>query len=334
MLTRIHLWDFTVFEELELSFSPGVNLFIGENGVGKTHLLKLLYATLSAHQKEASIPEKLQRVFLPQNNRLGRLVRRVKGSATAWAEIYFQQARLEFNFSNHAVDRFKTLNDDWPADVGDAVYVPVKEMLANAPGFRSLYNRREVHFEEIYYDLIDKAYLPVARGPHSGPRRALLSRLEQLLEGRVIVRGEEFFLKNSSGDLEFTLLAEGFRKFALLWILIQNETLIDGSTLFWDEPEANINPALSRVLVELFLELQRQGVQLFIATHSYALLKQFDLLAGPDNQLRYFSLYRSGEGQVVASSTDRYDTLTPNAIENENLRIYDEQVQKSLGESR
>ena len=30
-------------------------------------------------------------------------------------------------------------------------------MLANAPGFRSLYARREIHFEEIYSDILMKA---------------------------------------------------------------------------------------------------------------------------------------------------------------------------------
>lgn len=29
-------------------------------------------------------------------------------------------------------------------------YIPVEEMLSNTPGFRSFYEKREIHFEEVY----------------------------------------------------------------------------------------------------------------------------------------------------------------------------------------
>ena len=48
-----------------------------------------------------------------------------------------------------------------------------------------------------------------------------------------------------------------------LWLLIQNGTLTEGSVLFWDEPETNLNPKLFGPVVEILLELQRQGVQIF-----------------------------------------------------------------------
>ena len=43
-ISSIKLQNITVFSDLDLSFSTGINIFIGENGAGKTHLLKLLYA--------------------------------------------------------------------------------------------------------------------------------------------------------------------------------------------------------------------------------------------------------------------------------------------------
>ncbi len=46
---------------------------------------------------------------------------------------------------------------NWNASPIESVYIPVKEMLANAPGFRSLYAQREIHFESIYADIIDRA---------------------------------------------------------------------------------------------------------------------------------------------------------------------------------
>ena len=42
-LTRIYLEGFTAFARLELELNPGINVFLGSNGTGKTHLLKVAY---------------------------------------------------------------------------------------------------------------------------------------------------------------------------------------------------------------------------------------------------------------------------------------------------
>lgn len=63
---------------------------------------------------------------------------------------------------------------------------------------------------------------------------------------------------------------------ALLWQLVKNGTLEKGSVLFWDEPEANINPTYLSIIVELLYELQRDGVQIFVSTHDYMLAKYFE----------------------------------------------------------
>jgi ABC-type multidrug transport system ATPase subunit len=52
-------------------------------------------------------------------------------------------------------------------------------------------------------------------------------------------------------------------------LLIQNGTLLNGSVLFWDEPETNLNPKLFGPLIEILLQLQHSGVQIFISTHDY-----------------------------------------------------------------
>ena len=46
MLKTLELQNFTVFKEATLNFSPGLNVIIGENGTGKSHLLKLGYAMM------------------------------------------------------------------------------------------------------------------------------------------------------------------------------------------------------------------------------------------------------------------------------------------------
>ena len=151
-ITRIKLDQFTAFERLDLRLSPGINVFLGANGTGKTHLMKVLYAACDITKSGLSFPEKLIRVFLPSGRAIGRLVKRKKTSSRCSIEIYRGDLRLKAAFTNHStasesaqVSGFK----DWNTRPVESVYIPVKEMLSNAPGFRSLYSQREVHFEEL-----------------------------------------------------------------------------------------------------------------------------------------------------------------------------------------
>lgn len=76
--------------------------------------------------------------------------------------------------------------------------------------------------------------VPIMRGPMDPDRKRLLATLQKAIEGRVAVKNEEFFLRSKEGNLEFSLVAEGIRKLALLWLLIQNGVLQEGSVLLWD----------------------------------------------------------------------------------------------------
>lgn len=48
MIKHLALHNFTVFKDADLQFSPGLNVIIGENGTGKTHLLKIAYLLSNA----------------------------------------------------------------------------------------------------------------------------------------------------------------------------------------------------------------------------------------------------------------------------------------------
>ena len=62
--------------------------------------------------------------------------------------------------------------------------------------------------------------------------------------------------------------------------------------LFWDEPETNLNPRLFGVVIEVLLELQRAGVQIFLATHDYVILKELDLQQQSGDEILFHSLHR------------------------------------------
>lgn len=109
------------------------------------------------------------------------------------------------------------------------------------------------------------------------------------------------------------LVAEGLRKLAMLDRLIATGALLDSGMLFWDEPEANLNPRLVRPLAQTILDLSRQGLQVFIATHSLFLLRELELLLAqpwvmpdqrPDQAPRFFGLHSGEEGVNVRSGPE------------------------------
>jgi ABC-type ATPase involved in cell division len=341
LLESIRFIKFTAFDELKVNFSPGINIFIGENGTGKTHILKAAYSSCAIVKSKGDFAEKINNVFYPSGKKIGRLIKRasgiVNGSIEATRNIEKKNVAIKLSFSSHSTKPDQTMISGatkiWMDNPIESAYIPVKDMMANAPGFSSLYEVREIHFEEIYVDIIRKAYLPVLKGTTDKERRRILEILQVAMDGKVVIKNEEFFLTNKRGKLEFTLLAEGYRKLGLLYILLQNGTLLNGSTLFWDEPETNLNPKLMQSIVGILLEMQRFGVQIFLATHDYVLLKEFDLQLKNSDQILFHSLFRNSRDEVELTSTEKYLQINPNAIDDTFGGFIDREIEKSMGKS-
>lgn len=341
MIDKLKVKNFTAFDSMDIDFSAGVNIFIGENATGKTHILKAVYSSCQITKSKKGFANKINDVFYPAGKQIGRLVKRTKGSNSGWIELKRtltngQEATIRLSLTNHNTtpEQAKVTGSTklWMEEPFEAVFIPVKDMMANAPGFRSMFALRNLHFEEVYLDIIDHAFLPSIKGPIEKDRATILEILQKAMEGKVIEKKEEFFLKNKQGELEFTLLAEGYRKLGLLWLLIQNGSLLNGSVLLWDEPETNLNPKLLETVVKILMALHRLGVQIFVTTHDYILLKEFDLATKPGDRIKYHALYRTKEDNEVAySSADNFQDISPNAIDDTFGSIINRQILKDMG---
>ena len=103
--------------------------------------------------------------------------------------------------------------------------------------------------------------------------------------------------------------------------------------LFWDEPETNLNPKLYRMLMHVLLELQRNGVQVFLATHDYVILKELDLQKTDTDKVAFHSLYHSEtDGEIACHTSGDYLGIHPNAIAEAFSDVYDRVVERSLGD--
>lgn len=69
MLQQLDIKNFTVFQNADLTFANGLNVVIGENSSGKTHILKLAYSIIaaSAEAEKSSARKPRPRVFYKEN---------------------------------------------------------------------------------------------------------------------------------------------------------------------------------------------------------------------------------------------------------------------------
>src|SRR3546814_2279664 len=75
-ICKLYLKNFIAFTDLSIDFSPGINIVIGENGTGKTQLLKAILALSSAEahgaQTDEQLARKLCRLYHPLSGQIGR----------------------------------------------------------------------------------------------------------------------------------------------------------------------------------------------------------------------------------------------------------------------
>src|SRR5574344_921812 len=105
MLKKAVIKNFGPLPNGEYQFSPGLNVVIGENGLGKSQLLKLLYAVLKVNADakdftkaalQKAYADKLVGVFRP--DALGRLVKRKQGRERCEVRLDMEDAALSCAF--------------------------------------------------------------------------------------------------------------------------------------------------------------------------------------------------------------------------------------------
>ena len=337
LLKRLHIENFTVFEKATFEFCPGINVLIGTNGTGKTHLLKLAYAGATGRTSRDAML-RLVDLFQPTGGNRMHLVRHGQDRAilnvvsdrmeSKWLMTVFMPDERDDTEKPSVEKRY---HHSGAGDEGRTVFVPSKELLAHAAGIRSFIEVYQSSFDLTFKDILDLAYLPPLKDPPKGAFYECMQGIQQAIGGKTRVEGEEFRLQQGRRELEFSLVAEGHRKLALLWKLIENGSVKPGTLLLWDEPEANLNPELIGLLVDVLWRLSRAGVLVVLATHSYVVLREIDLGAQPSDSVRYFALSRPNAKLPVAVEVrDSYNELTENAIARKSIDLYERGLDRAL----
>jgi predicted ATPase len=347
-LRSANLADFTVFGSAKFEFCDGVNVIIGANATGKTHLLKLLYTACAASPKraepklqaekfEALLSQKLASVFRPNDDDLSRLVRR--GCNQASFAVDWQGEKKSASGTLAAQVSFKIGDDGLfhlkfeHKDAIRSVFIPSREVLAMFPGFIPAYEERELAFDETYFDIC-KALMHNRLKTRKSDRVKLVETLEQVLGGSVVLDGMKFYVRQAGEKgrgTEAQLVSEGMRKLAMLAHLIHNGAVQRQGIVFWDEPESSLNPGMIPVMAKVLAGIAEMGIQVFIATHDYLLTRELSLMAeyGPRGKgkapsIKFFCLSKDAKtGGVVPDQGDVLADLDKNPILEEFVAHYE-----------
>ena len=270
MITNLQLKNFTAFTELTIDFSPGINIVIGENGTGKTQLLKAIL-TLSgpdawSEQAHEKLANKLCRIYQPLSDKVGDLRRAgTRGNAVLGASFASGQ-KITAKFSGNATAAKVTPGiGGAPAA---ALFIPTKEVLSLVRGLTADEPHQptiERIFDDAYLDL---AHQLIREGADDldakvqlDPRFAsIVPRLANLIGGRYELHGGRFcfqpgayieklgassaatkaaqnfqdsvqkFVPTKAPLLSSGMTAEGFRKIGVLQRLLSNGSLNPGTT--------------------------------------------------------------------------------------------------------
>ena len=350
MIEQLELKNFTVFNDLKIKFSPKINVIIGENGTGKTHVLKAAYALCSGNQKfkddvkldnddiEEALTTKLVRLFLPLDEKLGKMRRYGVTENAGIKACFASDKKIALNF--HTNSKSVTIQEDEPYKrySRDPVFIPTKEVLSFMKGFTSLYAKYGLSFDQTYQDICLLLDLPEVRAEalHEKSKWAM-AEIEKICGGRFIFHGGgKIVFRTQNAEFSANSMAEGFRKAGMLSRLLETGAIQPGISgpLFWDEPEANMNPNLLKLLVQIMLELSRNGQQIILATHDYVLLKWFDLLMdkNKDDHVCFHTLYHDQDtSEIKIASTEEYLDITPNPIDEAYGLLINQEIEKEMG---
>ena len=315
-----------------------INLIVGENGSGKSFLLKALYSAMRTieeykrgddRRSESEIlSEKLYWTF--QTEKIGDLVSKTAVESLS-CEITLNNKEFHYKFSKDTTKNIPLLRNQTLPRTSNSIFLPAKEVLSI---YHLILESREKDklfgFDDTYLDLVRALALPRKGGRNDEEFAGSRKALEEILGGKVEYDENSKRWQFSKGNQKFAIgvTAEGIKKIAILDSLLANRYLDTESVIFIDEPESALHPAAISKFLDIIYVLADSGVQFFLASHSYFVIKKLYLIARRKNlSIPFISLHNSLQGKEMETEYDDLKNGMPdNSIIDESIRLYEEEI--------
>ena len=293
-ITHVEINDFLVFKgKFTADFCKGINVLIGGNGTGKTTLMKAMYNYFMGKRQLIQLFDNPIPIITGVQNAMNLI------------SDFSETPRL--------------------------LYLPEKDILEHAKGLLPFIEQKSTGFDQIYRDILVRAQ-DIPTNNQTETQKKIGEMITDIIGGYIKWEQSEgsFYTVRTDGTrIPFAVEASGFKKLGFLGLLVASGQLESGSVLFWDEPENSLNPERVPKLVDILLELSRNGAQVFVATHSEILAGYFAVNRKKEDDVTFISLYKYGE-QVKATASSRFDLLEPNNLTAEPVKLYEKAIEKGL----
>lgn len=340
-IQAVELENYGNISAFKCSDFSNINLIIGENATGKTFLLKALYSAVRAMEDykrgddvrsmSEILSEKLRWTF--QVDKLGDIVNRSANESLRFKiETDHKQNCLEYQFSQSASTKVGSVTAPEARKDGDSIFIPAKEVLSL---FSVILKSREVDkafgFDDTYYDLVKALRIAPSKGKNYSVFSKARKELSAVINGRVDFddNSGKWFYKNESGQ-KFSVgaTAEGVKKISIMDRLLGNGYVNKESILFIDELESALHPdAICEFLDMISYISHEMGIQVFISTHSYFVIKKLFLVALKyPNVVTCISLSKEKEPIVYNLS----DGMPENSIIQASIDLYRQEITEVL----
>lgn len=332
MLESIKLHNFGPINSLTGSALGKINLILGENSTGKSYLLKALYSVVRSHEEANRgnnnqdfaevLSDKLYWTF--QTDKIGDIVSKGENKRLEFSLTFTDNSALVLSFGKDTTKKVTPSHNNLTAREANSVFLPPKEVLSLTDViYKSAVIDRMFGFDATYVDLVNALRIPTQRGRNSNAFASARRRLEDIFSGKVEFDSEanRWIYKKGNKRFSITATAEGIKKIAMLDTLLGNRYLSQDSIVFIDEPEAALHPTAITEFLEIIALLAEAGIQFFIATHSYYVIKKLQLIAHQQQMsIPTFKPNDSGDWQQTCLLNDG---LPDNEIINESIRLFE-----------
>jgi len=345
MFEYLLLEDFGHFSRLEWQDHRAVNIIIGENDTGKSYILKALYSvakSLEEYTKRGAtdqrswkdiLSEKMFWVYQPDKG-LGDLVRKDGDRLQVTAKLKSETSTDTYNFEFGKSTKqkiTKATDEVYKQNLG-ALYIPTKEVLTAFEAIAAVNEQLKMFgFDQTYQDLIQALRIPNSRKELEEEFQEVLASLNEVFQGEISMERKRFVFKRGQDRYTMSQTAEGIKKISILTTLIRNRTLQKGTILFLDEPETNLHPRAIIAFCEMLFNLSQAGIQIYMATHSYFVIKQFELLARRHKTNIQLCCLSREEG-ICANFSDLQEGMPSNPIVDASIKLYEDDVRLTLGQ--
>ena len=336
MLNGIELRNFGPLDRLDWGNLGPINLVVGGNGTGKTFLLKAFYSAIRTleeykrgdDRRTASeiLAEKLYWTFQPE--RIGDLV--TKGADGALSStVRFEQKEFVYRFGKDTAKRILSLENQVPPRASNSIFLPAKEVLSlHEIILTSREQDKAFGFDDTYFDLARALRQSTKKGKNYAEFAQSRSKLEAILGGRVEYDEKSGRWQFKKGNQKFPIgvTSEGIKKISILDTLLGNRYLDTNSIVFIDEPESALHPVAISKFLDIVAVLAERGIQFFLASHSYFIVKKLYLIAQEKN----LSIPVISENENQWAHANLNDEMPENSIIDESIRLYKEEVGLTL----